>query len=97
MSSGPRRCSRHRSRTADTRSAREYPEPRTSAGRHPRPRRRRGVQPGDTPPDAGQTSGLSHPQPNPSRVMPVFAILLIALIVLGVAAFFVARAFALFD
>ncbi|RIK12469.1 MAG: hypothetical protein DCC47_07035 [Acidobacteria bacterium] len=32
-----------------------------------------GVQPGDTPPDAGQTSGLSHPQPNPSRVMPVFA------------------------
>ncbi|EME59094.1 DUF6480 family protein [Rhodococcus ruber] len=56
-----------------------------------------GVQPGDTPPDAGQTSGLSHPQPNPSRVMPVFAIVLIALIVLGVAAFFVARAFALFD
>ncbi|MFF0282638.1 DUF6480 family protein [Rhodococcus aetherivorans] len=56
-----------------------------------------GVQPGDTPPDAGQTSGLSHPQPNPSRVMPVFAILLIALIVLGVATFFVARAFALFD
>ncbi|WP_048771005.1 DUF6480 family protein [Rhodococcus ruber] len=56
-----------------------------------------GVQPGDAPPDAGQTSGLSHPQPNPSRVMPVFAIVLIALIVLGVAAFFVARAFALFD
>ncbi len=56
-----------------------------------------GVQPGDSPPDAGQTSGLSHPQPNPSRVMPVFAIVLIALIVLGVAAFFVARAFALFD
>jgi hypothetical protein len=54
------------------------------------------VSPGDTPPDAGQTSGLSHPQPIPSRMVPVAALVVIAVIVLGVAAFFVLRAFDLF-
>ncbi|KAF0959041.1 MULTISPECIES: DUF6480 family protein [Rhodococcus] len=56
-----------------------------------------GVQPGDTPPDAGQTSGLSHPQPMPGRTVPVLAFILIGLLILGIAAFFVARVFALFD
>jgi hypothetical protein len=54
------------------------------------------VTPGDTPPDAGQTSGLSHPQPMPSKTMPVVALVIIGIIVLGVAAFFVLRAFDLF-
>jgi hypothetical protein len=55
------------------------------------------VTPGDTPPDAGQTSGLSHPQPMPSKKGPVLALAIIAVIVLGVAAFFVLRAFDLLD
>ncbi len=54
------------------------------------------VTPGDTPPDAGQTSGLSHPQPMPSKAVPVIALVIIGLIVAGVAAFFVLRAFDLF-
>jgi hypothetical protein len=54
------------------------------------------VTPGDTPPDAGQTSGLSHPQPIPSRTIPVVALVIIGVIVIGVAAFFVLRAFDLF-
>lgn len=56
-----------------------------------------GVQPGDTPPDAGQTSGLSHPQPMPGRTVPILAFIVVGLLVLAVAAFFVARVFALFD
>jgi uncharacterized protein DUF6480 len=50
------------------------------------------VSPGDTPPDAGQTSGLSHPQPIPSRAIPIAALVVIAVIVLAVVAFFVVRA-----
>ncbi|MDH6290012.1 MULTISPECIES: DUF6480 family protein [Rhodococcus] len=56
-----------------------------------------GVRPGDTPPDAGQTSGLSHPQPMPGRTVPILAFIVVGLLVLAVAAFFVARVFALFD
>jgi hypothetical protein len=55
------------------------------------------VPPGDTPPDAGQTSGLSHPQPMPSRTVPVLALVIIGIVVVGVAAFFVLRAFDLFE
>ncbi|MEA5363506.1 DUF6480 family protein [Amycolatopsis sp., V23-08] len=54
------------------------------------------VQPGDTPPDAGQTSGLSHPQPMPSKTIPVLALVIIGLMVAGAAAFFLLRAFDLF-
>ncbi|MEU3623648.1 hypothetical protein BS329_13595 [Amycolatopsis coloradensis] len=54
------------------------------------------VSPGDTPPDAGQTSGLSHPQPIPTKVIPAVALALIGALVLGVAAFFLLRAFDLF-
>ncbi len=50
------------------------------------------VPPGDTPPDAGQTSGLSHPQPIPSRKPAVVTLIVIAILVVGVAGFFVLRA-----
>ncbi|WP_410599766.1 DUF6480 family protein [Amycolatopsis sp. lyj-90] len=50
------------------------------------------VQPGDTPPDAGQTSGLSHPQPIPSRLPAIITIVVIGVVVLGVAGFFLVRA-----
>ncbi len=55
------------------------------------------VTPGDTPPDAGQTSGLSHPQPMPSKKGPVLALVVIGIIVLGMAAFFVLRAIDFLD
>ncbi|NMN93980.1 DUF6480 family protein [Antrihabitans stalactiti] len=55
-----------------------------------------GVPPGETPPDTGQTSGLSHPQPMPGRVGPIVALTAIAVIVLALVCFFVARAFSLF-
>ena len=49
-----------------------------------------GVAPGDTPPDADQTSGLSHPQPMPSRAGALIWIVVIGLIaaaiVVGLAA-----------
>lgn len=51
------------------------------------------VTPGDTPPDAGQTSGLSHPQPMPSKAVPVIALVIVGVIVVGMAAFFLVRAF----
>jgi uncharacterized protein DUF6480 len=54
------------------------------------------VSPGDVPPDAGQTSGLSHPQPIPSRAPAIITLIVVAVLVLGVAGFFVLRAFALF-
>lgn len=50
-----------------------------------------GIAPGDTPPDAGQTSGLSHPQPMPSRTIPIVAITSVVLLVIAMAAFFLAR------
>ncbi|MBJ8339910.1 hypothetical protein JGU71_13520 [Antrihabitans sp. YC3-6] len=55
-----------------------------------------GVTPGDTPPDAGQTSGLSHPQPMPSRTGPIIALVLVAFFTLAFAVFLAARVFALF-
>ncbi|SFH29908.1 hypothetical protein SAMN04489731_103412 [Amycolatopsis regifaucium] len=50
------------------------------------------MQPGDVPPDAGQTSGLSHPQPIPSRAPGIITLIVIGVLVLGVAGFFVLRA-----
>ncbi|MDQ7810915.1 DUF6480 family protein [Amycolatopsis sp. A133] len=55
------------------------------------------VTPGDTSPDAGQTSGLSHPQPMPSRKGPVLALVVIGIMVAGMAAFFLLRAFDFLD
>ncbi|MFC6093462.1 DUF6480 family protein [Saccharothrix sp. BKS2] len=50
-----------------------------------------GVAPGDTPPDAGQTSGLSHPQPMPSRRGPIITLVLVVVLTLLVLAFIVAE------
>jgi hypothetical protein len=44
-----------------------------------------GVPPGSTPPDSAQTSGLSHPQPMPSKAMPVLWLILTGVLVLMVA------------
>lgn len=49
------------------------------------------VQPGDTPPDSAQTSGLSHPQPMPGRGVPIVAIVVVLIMVGAVAVFFVVR------
>lgn len=44
-----------------------------------------GVPPGSTPPDSAQTSGLSHPQPMPSKAMPVLWLVVTGILVLMVA------------
>ncbi|TQM79516.1 hypothetical protein FHX81_1824 [Saccharothrix saharensis] len=50
-----------------------------------------GVAPGETPPDSGQTSGLSHPQPMPSRRGPIITLVAVLLITLLTLAFVVAQ------
>ncbi|ONI80534.1 hypothetical protein ALI22I_45440 [Saccharothrix sp. ALI-22-I] len=50
-----------------------------------------GVAPGETPPDSGQTSGLSHPQPMPSRRGPVVTLVVVVIITLLTLAFVVAQ------
>ncbi|MFE9747671.1 DUF6480 family protein [Saccharothrix saharensis] len=50
-----------------------------------------GVAPGETPPDSGQTSGLSHPQPMPSRRGPIITLVAVLLITLLTVAFVVAQ------
>ena len=52
-----------------------------------------GVTPGDTPPDADQTSGLSHPQPMPSKTGPVICITVFVVITLAIAFLLPARVF----
>lgn len=47
------------------------------------------VRPGDTPPESGQTSGLSHREPEPPRVLPAATLALSALAVLLVVGIFV--------
>ncbi|GAB3157726.1 hypothetical protein GCM10027258_67190 [Amycolatopsis stemonae] len=78
-----------RTEPADTtrRSTAPGPEPEDAPGLEPGG----SVPPGDTPPDAGQTSGLSHPQPMPSRTPAVVTLVIVAVLVLGTAAFFVLR------
>lgn len=51
-----------------------------------------GVRPGDTPPDSAQTSGLSHPQPMPSKAMPVAWLIFIGVLVVLASGFVVALA-----
>ncbi|WP_367129757.1 DUF6480 family protein [Saccharothrix sp. HUAS TT1] len=50
-----------------------------------------GVAPGETPPDSGQTSGLSHPQPMPSRRGPIITLVAVLVITLLTLAFVVAE------
>ncbi|MCR3721534.1 MULTISPECIES: DUF6480 family protein [Prauserella salsuginis group] len=52
-----------------------------------------GVRPGDTPPESGQTSGLSHREPTPPRVLPIVTIALTALAALLIAGIFVVMIF----
>ncbi|RSM56159.1 hypothetical protein DMH03_32120 [Amycolatopsis sp. WAC 01376] len=49
-----------------------------------------GVSPGDTPPDSAQTSGLSHPQPMPSKAMPIAWLVLIGILVVLATGFVIA-------
>ncbi|MEV6907453.1 DUF6480 family protein [Amycolatopsis sp. NPDC051071] len=51
-----------------------------------------GVSPGGTPPESAQTSGLSHPQPMPSKAMPVAWLILIGVLVVLASGFVVALA-----
>lgn len=44
-----------------------------------------GVRPGDTPPESGSTSGLSHRQPKPRKVAAAFYLALVVVAVLAVA------------
>lgn len=50
-----------------------------------------GVAPGETPPEAGQTSGLSHPQPMPSRRGPIITLVAVLVVTLLTLAFVVAQ------
>ncbi|NUT48164.1 MAG: hypothetical protein HOV94_12770 [Saccharothrix sp.] len=50
-----------------------------------------GVSPGETPPDSGQTSGLSHPQPMPSRRGPVLTLVIVLIVTVLALAFIVAQ------
>jgi hypothetical protein len=50
-----------------------------------------GVAPGETPPDSGQTSGLSHPQPMPSRRGPIITLVAVLLVTALTLAFVVAQ------
>ncbi|MEU4741734.1 DUF6480 family protein, partial [Actinosynnema sp. NPDC023658] len=57
------------------------------------PRLRGGVggAPGHPPPDSGQTSGLSHPQPMPSRRGPIVTLIAVGIVTLLALAFVVAQ------
>ncbi|MEU7479727.1 DUF6480 family protein [Lentzea sp. NPDC042327] len=54
-----------------------------------------GVQPGDTPPEAGQTSGLSHQEATPPRNLGRIAVIVIIAFAVLVAAMLLVRAFLL--
>jgi hypothetical protein len=73
-------------------------EPRTATPPDPEPAVTPDLEPGggvplgSTPPDSAQTSGLSHPQPMPSKAMPVAWLVVIAVLTLMAAAFVVSLA-----
>ncbi|MQA10683.1 MAG: hypothetical protein GEU98_19445 [Pseudonocardiaceae bacterium] len=46
-----------------------------------------GVPPGDTPPESGQTSGLSHREPRPPKAMPIVTIAVVLIVAALVAGF----------
>jgi hypothetical protein len=56
-----------------------------------------GVRPGDTPPESGGTSGLSHPQPMPGRAIPIWTTVLIGVVVLCVLGMVIAQVVGLID
>jgi hypothetical protein len=56
-----------------------------------------GVRPGDTPPESGSVSGLSHPQPMPGKAFPIATTIVIGILVLCVLALVVAQVIGLID
>ncbi|MBM7810143.1 DUF6480 family protein [Saccharothrix algeriensis] len=50
-----------------------------------------GVAPGDTPPDSGQTAGLSHDPPIPPRSRNIVALVLVTILVVLALGFVVAQ------
>ncbi|MBB5800677.1 hypothetical protein F4560_000445 [Saccharothrix ecbatanensis] len=50
-----------------------------------------GVAPGETPPDSGQTSGLSHPQPMPTRRGPIVTLVVVLIVTALAVAFIVSQ------
>ncbi|MBB5960261.1 hypothetical protein FHS29_006884 [Saccharothrix tamanrassetensis] len=50
-----------------------------------------GVAPGDTPPDSGQTSGVSPDQPIPPRSRNIVALVIVTILTLMVLGFVVAQ------
>ncbi|PXY25972.1 hypothetical protein DI005_00920 [Prauserella sp. PE36] len=49
-----------------------------------------GVRPGDTPPESGQTSGLSHREPRQSKGMSIAWLVVVVASIVLVAGFFIA-------
>ncbi|MFF5986875.1 DUF6480 family protein [Prauserella flavalba] len=49
-----------------------------------------GVRPGDTPPESGQTSGLSHREPRQSKGMSIGWLVVVLASIVLVAGFFIA-------
>lgn len=64
------------------------PDPKDTSGLEPGG----GVRPGDTPPDSGQVSGVSHHEPKRSKAGPIIGITAVVVLVLLVAGFFLAYA-----
>jgi hypothetical protein len=56
-----------------------------------------GVRPGDTPPDSGSTSGLSHPQPMPGRSGIVWTTVFVGIVALCVLGLVIAQVTGLID
>jgi hypothetical protein len=69
------------------------PEPERTPGLEPGG----GVQPGDTPPDSGSTSGLSHPQPMPGRGPMIWAGVFVAAIAVCIVLLVLAQVVGLID
>ncbi|WP_434445932.1 DUF6480 family protein [Lentzea sp. E54] len=68
------------------------PDPQRTPGLEPGG----GVRPGDTPPESGQTSGLSHHEPKPpGRATTGIVIGIIVVVAVLVAAMFLVQAFLL--
>ncbi|ONI79989.1 hypothetical protein ALI144C_25085 [Actinosynnema sp. ALI-1.44] len=56
-----------------------------------------GVRPGDTPPDSGSVSGLSHPQPMPGRTGPILTYIIVGLIAVCAVGLVIAQLVGLID
>jgi hypothetical protein len=73
------------------------PPPDPDPGRTPGLEPGGGVSPGDTPPESGNVSGLSHPQPMRSRAFPIATLIVVGILVLCVLALVIAQFAGLID